>query len=207
MRAAINRLQQDGLVTRGRGSRGRQVRDRHPLVWKLSEFERGQRRDDASTGLDDWAAGVAEQGRTPRQSVKVAIEAATPEVSGALEVDPGTLVVRRNRIRYVDSLPYQLSTSWFPESIARDTLLMADHDVAVPGGILRHIGHPQVWARDEITVRMPTPTEAAGLDLPMGTPVGQHSRTGYAEDGQPVRYMVTVFPGDRHFLLYEVPLS
>ncbi|MBB6001348.1 GntR family transcriptional regulator [Streptomonospora salina] len=207
VRAALTKLQQEGLITRGRGSRGRQVRDRRPLWWKLSEFERGSRRDDGEKGHDDWAAGVTDQGREPRQVVSVSIEAAVPEISAALELSDGSLVVRRQRVRYVDGLPFQLSTSWFPEDIARDTPLMEKRDVAVAGGILRSIGHPQIWGRDVITVRMPTPAEANQLDLPMGTPVGQHSRTGYGEDGAPVRHMITVFPGDRHCLVYELELS
>lgn len=204
VRAALTRLQQDGMITQGRGSRGRQVRDRTPLVWQLSEYERGERRDSSTTGHDDWAASVHEQGRTPRQEVTVSIEAASPKIAAALQIEPGALVVRRERVRYVDDRPYQLSTSFFPEEIARDTLLMEQQDVAVQGGILRHIGYPQIHLRDEIMIRMPTAVEANRLDLPMGTPVGEHRRTGYGEDGQPVRHMVTVFPGDRHYLVYEL---
>jgi len=51
---------------------------------------------------------------------------------------------------------------------------------------------------------MPTPTEADQLELPMGTPVGQHVRIGIGTDDRPVRVMVTVFPGDRQVLAYEL---
>ncbi|MFG1755915.1 GntR family transcriptional regulator [Streptosporangium sandarakinum] len=206
VRQALARLQADGLITRGQGRLGRRVRDQRPLEWNLHRFERGERRDDASTGMDDWAAGVAEQGREPRQEVRVSIEAPPADICMALELDEGEMAVRRTRIRYVDNAPYQLSTSWFPESLARDTLLMETRDVAVPGGILRHIGCPQVAIRDRIIIRMPSPAEADQLDIPAGTPVGEHQRTGYGEDGQPIRHMVTVFPGDKHFLVYELEL-
>ncbi|MBV2367128.1 GntR family transcriptional regulator [Streptomonospora nanhaiensis] len=205
VRQALGQLQQDGLISRGQGRRGRQVRDPRPIEWRLHQFERGARRDGA--GHDDWAAAIAEQGRTPRQDVRVSVEAADSDVASALELEPGTMVVRRSRVRYVDGVPYQLSTSFFPEDLARDTLLMEPNDVAVPGGILRHIGSPQVSVRDTITIRMPSPDEAARLDIASGTPVGQHSRTGYGEDGTPVRHMITVFPGDRHYLVYELDLT
>ena len=88
-------------------------------------------------------------------------------------------------------------------AVAEGTPLMQDGDVAMPGGILAAIGHPQLHVRDEITVRMPDPEESARLDLPLGTPVAEHVRIGYGESG-PVRVMVTIAPGDRHRLVYEL---
>lgn len=206
VRRALSQLQQEGLITSGRGSRGRTVRDHNPIRWKLSKFETGDRRDDTAIGMDEWAAEVAEQGRTPRQTVQATIHPASKDVAHALQLTPGSLIICRKRLRYVDDVPYQLSTSYFPESLGAGTALMQQGDVVMPGGILRNIGHPQKHARDEITVRMPTPEEADQLNLTNGTPVGIHHRTGYGQDGKPVRYMRTVFPGDRHFLVYELEL-
>lgn len=205
VRQALGRLQQDGLISRGQGRRGRKVRDPRPLAWHLHEFERGARRD--TRAIDDWSAGVSEQGRSPRQKVVASVEAASTEVAHALEVPPGSMVVHRSRIRYVDDVPYQLSHSYFPEELARDTLLMEQRDVSVPGGILRSIGHPQVSVHDVIRTRMPSPGEATELDIATGVPVGEHHRTGYGEDGSPVRHMVTIFPGDRHFLVYDLDVT
>lgn len=203
VRSALQRLQQEGLITEGKGRLGRQVRDRQPLWWNLTQFERGERRDDPEKGADDWAAGVIEQGRTPRQEVFVSIEPAPADVAKHLGIPAGTLAVKRLRVRFVDDEPYQLATSWFREDIARETPLMEPRDIAVPGGLMRTIGHPQVRLHDEIQVRMPTPGEASQLKLPSGTPVGQHTRVGYGKDGQPVRVMVTIFAGDRHYLIYD----
>jgi DNA-binding GntR family transcriptional regulator len=60
---------------------------------------------------------------------------------------------------------------------------------------------------DEISIRMPTRAESEKLDLPTGTPVAEVIRTGYAEDGAPLRVMVTIAPGDRHKLIYETDAS
>lgn len=205
VRQALGRLQQDGLVSRGQGRRGRRVRDPRPIAWRLHEFEHGGRRDTRTS--DDWAAGITEQGRVPSQNVTVSVETATTDVATSLEVDPGSMVVRRSRVRCVDGVPHQLSNSYFPEALARDTLLMEQRDMAMPGGILRHIGHPQVSVRDTILIRMPTPTEVRKLDIAPGVPVGEHRRTGYGEDGTPVRHMVTIFAADRHYLVYEMDLT
>ncbi len=203
VRTALQQLQQEGIITEGKGRLGRKVRQRRPLWWNLTQFERGKRRDDPEKGADDWAAGVIEQGRTPRQEVSVSIEPAPADVAKHLDIAPDTLAVKRHRVRLVDDEPYQLATSWFPEDLARGTALMEPHDIAAPGGLMRAIGHPQVRLYDEIQVRMPTPSEAAALQLPGGTPVGQHTRVGYDKDGQPCRVMVTIFAGDRHYLIYD----
>jgi GntR family transcriptional regulator len=204
VRQALQRLQQEGVITEGRGRLGRTVRAAHPLRWNLTRFETGDRRDDQDRGTDDWAAGVLEQGHTPRQIVTVSITPAPATVAHWLDIPVGQLAVRRHRRRLADDVPYQVATSWFPEAIARDTPLMEERDVVMPGGILASIGHPQRLVRDEITVRMPTPSEADQLDLPMGTPVGQHVRIGIGTDHRPVRVMITVFPGDRQILAYEL---
>lgn len=204
VRTALTRLTQEGLISEGRGRRGRTVRDGLKLRWDLGTFERGPRRDDPAVGMDDWAAGVAAQGCTPSQTVAVSIEAPPANVARWLDAAEGDMAVRRTRVRSVNGRPFQLSTSWFPESIARGTPLLEQGDVTMPGGILRAIGHPQTRIRDEIYLRMPTPHETSALELPVGTPVAQHVRIGYGEDNRPVRVMETIAPGDRHVLVYEL---
>jgi GntR family transcriptional regulator len=76
--------------------------------------------------------------------------------------------------------------------------------VVYPGGIYRALGFRQVQYRDEIQVRMPTPEEAALLDMQPGTPVGQHARVGVDASGRRVRVLVSVFAGDRHRLRYDL---
>jgi GntR family transcriptional regulator len=54
---------------------------------------------------------------------------------------------------------------------------------------------------------MPTKIEADRLRLSPGTAVAEITRTGYGDDGKPLRVMVTVAPGDRTLLVYEISLS
>ncbi|MDJ0465986.1 GntR family transcriptional regulator [Streptomyces sp. H27-C3] len=203
IRTAVTRLVQDGLVTEGRGRLGRTVRRTESLKWELSKFERGERGDDPARGVDAWGLGVEEQGRTPGETIKVSIEPAPSYVAERLELPVHELVVRRHRIRTIDDVPFQLSTSWFPEDIARGTPLMEERTVTMNGGILAASGFPQRRLRDEITVRMPLPDESRELKLPVATPVAQHTRIGYGDD-RPVRCMVSIAPGDRHVLIYEM---
>ncbi|WP_428957975.1 GntR family transcriptional regulator [Streptomyces sp. cg35] len=198
--SGIDSLKAEGLVVGERGGR-RRVRSDRPITWNLTRFERGQRRDTAA--MDDWSTSIKEAGREPEQHVKVFSEEASAEVASWLALSPGDEVVVRERSRLVDGHPFQLSTSYFPGTIANGTPLTQAGDVAMPGGILKAIGHPQHRVRDEITVRMPTPEETERLQLPPGTPVAQHVRIGYGEQG-PVRAMTTIAPGDRHVLVYEL---
>ncbi|MFD0567853.1 GntR family transcriptional regulator [Kitasatospora saccharophila] len=62
----VGLLKSDGVVVSRQGA-GVFVRRVNPLKWELSAFERGNRRDDVLTGLDDWKASVVEQGRVPEQ--------------------------------------------------------------------------------------------------------------------------------------------
>ncbi|MGY1437161.1 GntR family transcriptional regulator [Streptomyces reniochalinae] len=203
----ISLLKASGQVE-GRQGKGVFVRAIKPLEWQLHQFERGDRRDDSTSGRDDWKAAAAEQGRTPSQDTpRVSVEPAPPEVAAWLGLKPGTFVVARRRVRRVDGEPFQLADSWFPTGIALDTDLMREEDVTRPGGILAYIGHPQKRLRDEIRSWPPaTQEEAQRLELPegVGTPVTRHARIGYDEAGDPIRVMVTVAPGHLNTLVYEL---
>lgn len=198
--SGIDVLKAEGLVVGEQGGR-RRVRSDRAIVWNLTAFERGTRRDSAAG--DDWSTAIRDAGRDPAQHVTVNHGTADDRVSHWLNIEPGSPVVHRVRLRTIDGEPYQLATSTFPLDVAEGSPLMEERDVSLPGGILASIGHAQVRVRDEITIRMPRPEESEALKLPPGTPVAEHVRIGYG-DSRPVRVMVTIAPGDRHKLVYEM---
>jgi GntR family transcriptional regulator len=201
VRQALQQLTNEGLLNSGRG-RGRTVRSQTRLRWHLSRFED---QDKHSANADAWANEVQDQGHVPLQEVSVGLEIPPAVVAERLDLDAEKdIVVVRRRVRYVDDVPFQVADSYFPEHLARGTALMQPKDVSVPGGLLASIGHAQKRLVDEIQIRMPTKGESARLGLPAGTPVAEHMRTGYDAEGRPVRVMITVAPGDRHTLVYEL---
>lgn len=213
VRTALTHLEQEGLITAGAGRLGRQVRGYDPAVWHLTEWERGDRRDDPARGVDDWAADMLAQGKKPRQTVEVRGVPAPKQVAGWLDVPIETMLVRRRRIRTADDTPVSIADSWFPPDIAdrecevdgqRVKPIMVERDIAVAGGFVRAIGVHQVEFRDEVRVRMPSPEEAQLLKLGTGSPVGEHARVGIDDQGRRVRVIVSVFPGNRMYLAYTL---
>jgi DNA-binding GntR family transcriptional regulator len=206
IRLALRRLTDEGLIVAGQG-RGSFVRKQHPAaIWDWSALESRSRHISAQSNGDQWATIASDSGRRPRQEVNVSIRRPPAEVATQLGLDPETaLTVVRERVRYVDQEPYALADSYFPEGLVRGTALMLPEDVHAPGGALASAGLIQEHYRDEITVRMPTRTESAKLDLPAATPVAVHRRTGYDKDGRALRVMITILPGDRHVIRYDVP--
>ncbi|MGH3341383.1 MAG: GntR family transcriptional regulator [Carbonactinosporaceae bacterium] len=208
VRKALAQLTQEGLLTGGQG-RIRYVRSYAPLRWPLSSFEsRSQHEASSDSSLDAWSTEVKNQGRRPAETIEVGIVLPPNKVAERLQLNAAEdSVVVRKRVRYADDKPYQLADSYFPEPLVRGTLLMEPRSVSAPGGVLASIGHVQVRYVDEISIRMPTKAESERLDLPVGTPVAEVVRTGFADDGTPLRVMVSIAPGDRNILVYELDAS
>ncbi len=210
IRLALKRLTDEGLLVSGQG-RGTFVRDQYrPITWNWTSLESRSRHaagvHDDGPAQDQWATSVVATGRVPRQDVRVSILTPPPSIASRLDLDPDTgVAVLRSRTRYVDHEPYLLSNSYFPTDVARDTPLMEPRDVAAPGGVLAAAGLIQIRYHDEMICRMPTRIETETLRLPAATPVIEHIRTGYDAGDRPLRVMVTVLPGDRHVLTYDVP--
>jgi DNA-binding GntR family transcriptional regulator len=202
-RAALQILERDGLVT-VRPRRGRIVRSPQRLRWRLSEFELPE--NTAAATADAWEADIERQGHDPtRQALSVSVITPPSDIAERLNLNPHTeLCVVRQRVRYIDGQPAIISDDYFDERIVRGTEL-ADPRDTTREDILAEAGYPQTYDIDEIITRMPTPTEIQRLQIPAGTPVAEHTRTGYTADNRAVRVMVSIVPGDTLILQYKVP--
>ncbi|MFL6146913.1 MAG: GntR family transcriptional regulator [Pseudonocardiaceae bacterium] len=202
-RAALQMLEREGLVT-VRPRRGRIVRSQNRLRWRLSEFELPE--NTGTTTADAWEADIERQGHDPtRQDLMVTTITPPNEIAARLNLSPATdLCVVRRRTRYIDGNPAIISDDYFDERIVRGTELAEPRDTTRED-ILAEAGYPQTYDIDEIITRMPTPTEIERLQIPAGTPVAEHIRTGYTAENQAVRVMVSIIPGDTLILQYKVP--
>jgi GntR family transcriptional regulator len=120
-------------------------------------------------------------------------------------MDPATdrCVVRR-RVRCIDGRPGIIWDDYFDEQIVRGTELAEPEDTKREN-ILAEAGYEQTYDIDEIISRMPTPDETQRLQIPRGTPVIEHIRTGYTVNDKAVRVMVSIIPGDVLILQYTIP--
>jgi DNA-binding GntR family transcriptional regulator len=202
-RIALQALEQEGLVI-VRPRRGRIVRSPQRLLWHLSEFERPDHT--VLSTSDAWETDIESQGHDPtRQDLQVERIAPPETVAARLNLDPrkDTSVVRRH-VRYIDDKPAIISDDYFDEKIVQGTELAEPEDTTREN-ILAEAGYEQTYDIDEIITRMPTPEEVARLEIPAGTPVAEHIRTGYTANGKPVRVMISIIPGDTLILQYTIP--
>jgi len=216
VRAAVARLEQDGLVEDLGGNRGRVVSQRLRIEFDMSKFELGAYVDDPANGKDQWLAGVEAAKWEGRQVVISVDELVVPnQVAQFLELPEGSRAVRRRRLRLV-SRPEEgvaervamIADTWTPIDIAYKLLdgrapLMSPDDVTLPGGIYHALGFRQTEFVDYIEVRMPSRAEAELMQLPAGAAVGQHARVGIDETGRRVRVLIHTWAGDRQIIKYH----
>lgn len=155
---------------------------------------------------DAWETDIEGQGHDPtRQDLEVERITPPPVIAERLRLDPktDTCVVRRH-VRYIDGKPAIISDDFFDEQIVRGAELARPEDTTREN-IRAEAGYEQVYDIDEIITRMPTPEEIERLDIPGGTPVAEHIRTGYTAEDKPVRVMVSIIPGGTLILQYTIP--
>lgn len=198
-RQAIAELVNEGLVS-GQQGKGVIVRSRQHMVYRpQAEFE-----PRTSSEMDRFMSALHREGRTPSQSIDVAVVSAPAFVAKRLEVEPNSRVVVRRRVRYIDGDPFNINDTYYRFDLAINTEIMNPDDI--PRGsnnVLTDFGYREVRAIDEFYIRMPDPDEVRRLALQPGTPVALHSVTGYTEKDEVTRCDLFVLPGDRHVILYE----
>ena len=207
VRRALNRLTQEGLLTPGRGRLGRQVRtSKRYDFWAMRSESQQRILERRASGRDAWISDAADQELRAGQSIAVAIDEAAAEVASRLQIAEGELVVVRRRIRTINGLPHNANDTYYPMDIAQGTAIMDPADVTQGTiALMRDLGYVQTRYRDDLETRMPDPDEADRLQIPPGVPVLVQYRTGYTEDGRPVKLTITTWPGDRTSLIYDFP--
>src|SRR5262249_15015034 len=120
-RAALQLLEQEGLVI-VRPRRGRIVRSRNRLVWRLTEFELPENTPRLASS-DAWEADIEGQGHDPtRQDLQVETIRPPYAIAERLNLDPEKdLCVVRRRVHYIDGEPGIISDDYFDEAIVRGT--------------------------------------------------------------------------------------
>jgi GntR family transcriptional regulator len=207
IRDAIKRLMSLGLVETRQGQGTFVTRKVDPFVTVLSPNPQtgvGGGGEEGATYL----SVVNEQHRKARASVpKVEVQSCPREIALRLRVKPGTQVLSRHQMRYIDETPWSMQTSFYPmEFITRGAtrLLMAeDITEGAVAYLADALGLRQVGYRDWVTARGPDGTEQAFFGLAHDATVFEVFLTAFDQTKTPMRVTVTVYPTDRNQIVFN----
>lgn len=189
------------LITRGlietRPGQGTFVLEKiHPFVSTLAAA------DDTELA---FVSEVTAKGRNPTSTnPRVEIQQANELISTALGLESGATVLSRHQQRFIDGTPWSLQTTFYPMRFieAGAVRLIQAEDIAEGAVryIARKLGVKQVGYSDKIAVRSPNQVETTFFRLPDDGRVAvvELLRTGFDENGEPLRLTVNVFPADRN---------
>jgi GntR family transcriptional regulator len=208
VRDAIKRLTELRLVETRPGKGTFVKRAIVPFVTTLSTEPR--------TGLDGggeegatYPAIVGEQGREAEATTPlVTVLKCPPQIAVLLKMRESESVVRRYQERYIDGTTWSLQTSYYPitwvQMGAEDLLDPEDIREGVVKYLASTIGLDQVGYRDLVRARLADDNEQFLFELTHSHTVIEVCTTSFAEDGNPIRVTVTVFPSDRNQIVYDV---
>lgn len=206
VRAAVSLLEAEGLVTPVR-RRGTVVRERPPVRrlgverYAKSKWKFG---DSVAFIADREASGLPWKRDDQTQSV----ELVTPPARAAevLGVDPAGQVYARFRTVRLEGQPTHTLTSYYRvEDVQGTPLVDPEPGPAGRGGgfaVLTLQGLEPHEVTETFYARMPTPEEAATLELPAGEPVMILERIVRTKDGYPVEYAAGVNAASRFAWTY-----
>jgi GntR family transcriptional regulator len=204
VRLALGLLRSEGLVITGQG-RGSFVAD---LSAPATAGSKGPRFVRSRSSLDVPIVEFSEPSGAERMDINVSSRPASPQIAERLGLQSGAWVLERRRLLYRETLPSQTADTYLPATLADDGELQRTSPLPEGvAGVLERRGHPIAHHTDEITVRMPSPTEAQELQIATGVPVIALTRTAYDPQDTPVCATVALLPGDRHTLRYDVVLE
>lgn len=207
-REAVRQLAESGLVT---AEHGRRVFVRTKP--RLMRF--GQRRYSKDlrekTGLSPFHAEVQAQERVPNAHLtQIERTVPPPPIADRLQVSASAQsVVRRENWYFADGEPMQIGVTYIPWKIAKGSVL-ARNDELGAGDLYARLadkGYDITCTREEVTARMPTPEEAAGLMLPDGVPVLVVLHTGLDQHHRPFEVTEFVMRADYTGLDYTMPVE
>jgi GntR family transcriptional regulator len=205
VRDAVKWLTTRGLVETRPGQGTFVVEKIDPFVTTLSVPETG-----GEEGVS-YDSQVTALGRKPTATTpRVEIQLATGVVASVLRLDEGATVVSRHQQRYIDDTPWSLQTTFYPmrfvEAGAVRLIQAADINEGVVKYLAAELMIKQVGYSDKILVRSPDPVETAFFKLPDDGRVAvvEVLRTGFDENGDPIRVTATVYPADRNQFVFNV---
>lgn len=203
VRQAVQVLKAEGVLVAHHGL-GVFVREKPPVRRLAADRFSRAKREQGQAAFAAETAAASRSGSVDRLRVSTAVPSA--DTRARLNLGPRARVVVRDRRYLTDGKPVETAVSYIPASIAQKSRI-AEPDTG-PGGIyarLEEMGHPLGHFTEEIDVRMPTPDEAAALDLGPGVPIIHLVRVAYDVKNTPLEVCDTIMAANAFVLSYEFP--
>jgi GntR family transcriptional regulator len=191
-RAALDRLEQEGLISRrsGKGSIVLSPRVDQPASQMLGFSDDMRRR-----GL-----------RPSHQTLFAGRVRATPEVAEAFDVRVNAMIFQSRRLLKADDVPMGIAVSWLPPALLRNRRPPNEEELT-EGSLYewldRNCGARLAGAKEFIEAAVATDDMARELGIPPGAALLVVRRRSHSEDGSPVEYAVLHFRADRYRLHLE----
>lgn len=206
VRGALKELAARGLVYTRHG-KGTFVSERmRPIIITLtSDPETGRGGGEGHV----YTTEVAASGRDPQMgTLEVRLMIAGPAIAALLQIPEKTEVIVRQENGYVDGLPWQRQTSYYPRSLEASAPRLFETSNIREGVVtyLAGLGIEQCGYRDEITWRTPDETETSYFDLPADghIQVVEIRRITFDQNGSRVRLTVTIWRADKNQFVINV---
>lgn len=202
VRDALSLLSNEGLVLPQRG-RGTVVRETDPVALHYSP----------AAPARTWMQQTAGAGTDT--VLETEWESADPDIAARLDVAPGANVVHRVRQFRQGHGVGQVTDQWFPEAVARAVAgvagdLTSEHRPDTGRTVfdlLTAAGYAPASTTEDLTVRMPDPSERDAMELSPGVPVLVTRRITRTSENTPVETTTAVGAGDRMSASFTVTLN
>lgn len=191
VRRAWDRLEEDGLIVRRRGSRTR-------VASHLPRYTQPDQYSGEFRGLEDE---LRQQGLEPRAKILEIIEGGPPEhVKAALKLVSDTEIVRIRRVGLLRDVPIWTETRYFPLDVGRALdVQMLSHASALTA--LAETGNAIEQVEMRLEAVTATPRQATLLRIAAGDPLLLHESIAVALGGRPVQVTRVYLRGDYYSLV------
>lgn len=152
--------------------------------------------------LTSFTDDIRQRGMSPTSRViRAALDRASDEVAGHLQVSAGTEIVVLSRVRLANDEPIAWEICHLNHRLCPGILERYDFSRESLYRVLREeFGCHLIWADQWISARIPDKSQRDKLQLDRETPVLSLTRITYADHNQPVEFVRSVYRCDRYQL-------
>lgn len=182
VRRAIEQLIQDGMVVR-RPGKGTFV--------SLPKLEQ------RLLVLTSFTAAIQQEGHTPgTQVLGVAVEKQNGKICRLLGIEPDALVLKVQRLRFVDTLPFSLATSYLPHDLTKGLEAQDFQTHSLYALLKEKCGLELAKSRVSVEATVVRQSEAPLLRVKTGSPLFRMTGVLNTRDGRVAEYSNVLYRGD-----------